>query len=304
MITRSVFLMALAAALALAQEPSTFTMAVPHEAAVAYPAQEEFNVKVPPPGADVLFLRTEVAGSGEVVKGAPYSAETITEFTQTLADGNVIRHKQTGNIYRDSEGRTRREQSLGRIGNLPMPQKAVQLTFINDPVAGVSYVLDANRKTAEKLPMMKGAFEAGIAAGGPGHMGFAGGGGTRIMHSTRAVRALPATTQGEAQSESETRVIEGVQTVGNRTTHTIPAGEIGNERPIETVSERWYSPELQTVVMSKQVDPRMGETTYRLANVNRDEPARSLFEVPADYTVTEGPQKMMLHERHEIKQNK
>ena len=70
---------------------------------------------------------------------------------------------------------------------------------------------------------------------------------------------------------------------------TIPAGEIGNELPINIVSERWYSPELQTIVMTRRSDPRMGETVYRLTNINRSEPARSLFEVPADYTVKEGP---------------
>jgi hypothetical protein len=83
--------------------------------------------------------------------------------------------------------------------------------------------------------------------------------------------------------------IGGVEAEGTKTTVTIPAGEIGNERPIEIVSERWYSPELQTVVMTRHSDPRFGETSYRLANIDRSEPARSLFEVPAGYTIEEGP---------------
>jgi hypothetical protein len=70
---------------------------------------------------------------------------------------------------------------------------------------------------------------------------------------------------------------------------TIPAGEIGNERPIQIVDERWYSPELQTVVMTKHSDPRFGETVYRLTNIDRNEPARALFEVPADFTIKDGP---------------
>jgi hypothetical protein len=68
---------------------------------------------------------------------------------------------------------------------------------------------------------------------------------------------------------------------------TIAAGEIGNELPIQIIAERWYSPELQQVVMSKQSDPRFGETTYRLTNISRGEPSRSLFELPSDYTVRE-----------------
>ena len=84
------------------------------------------------------------------------------------------------------------------------------------------------------------------------------------------------------------QTIEGVEAEGTRSTITIPAGEIGNERPIEIVSERWYSPELQMVVMTRHSDPRTGEMTYKLTNINRTEPAKSLFEVPSDYTIKEG----------------
>ena len=95
---------------------------------------------------------------------------------------------------------------------------------------------------------------------------------------------------GKVRKESlGKQTIEGVEAEGTRETFTIGAGEIGNEQPIQVVSERWYSPELQTVVMSRHSDPRFGETTFRLTNINRSEPARSLFEVPADYTVKEGP---------------
>ena len=85
------------------------------------------------------------------------------------------------------------------------------------------------------------------------------------------------------------QTIEGVEAEGTRTVTTIPAGKIGNERPIEIVFERWYSPELQTVIMTRHNDPRFGETIYRLTNISRDEPSRSLFEVPAGYTVKETP---------------
>jgi hypothetical protein len=85
------------------------------------------------------------------------------------------------------------------------------------------------------------------------------------------------------------QLIEGVEADGTRTTVTIPAGEIGNERPIDIVEERWYSPELQTLVLSKRTDPMSGDMTYRLTNINRNEPVRSLFEVPSDYKIKEGP---------------
>ncbi|MGI8996871.1 MAG: hypothetical protein ACR2GW_09405, partial [Pyrinomonadaceae bacterium] len=97
--------------------------------------------------------------------------------------------------------------------------------------------------------------------------------------------ALPAAQSQAVKETLGKQSIEGVEAEGTRTTLTIPAGAIGNERPINIVSERWYSPELQLVLMSKHSDPRFGETTYRLTNINRSEPARTLFEVPGDYTL-------------------
>jgi hypothetical protein len=80
---------------------------------------------------------------------------------------------------------------------------------------------------------------------------------------------------------------EGVIAEGSRTTFTIPAGKIGNERPLDIVDERWYSPELETVISTRHVDPRNGETTYRLTNISRSEPSSTLFEVPADFKINE-----------------
>ncbi|HEY1403787.1 MAG TPA: hypothetical protein VGB05_06655, partial [Pyrinomonadaceae bacterium] len=103
-------------------------------------------------------------------------------------------------------------------------------------------------------------------------------------HASEGERVKPVTESLGKQ------MIEGVEAEGTRTTITFPAGMMGNERPINIVSERWYSAELQTVVLTKHSDPRFGETSYRLTNINRSEPSRTLFEVPSDYTVKEGRQ--------------
>ena len=81
------------------------------------------------------------------------------------------------------------------------------------------------------------------------------------------------------------QTIEGVAATGTRKTITIPAGQIGNEQPISIVSENWYSPELKMTIVSKRNDPRVGETEFRLTNIQRGEPAASLFQVPAGYEV-------------------
>jgi hypothetical protein len=175
--------------------------------------------------------------------------------------------------------------------------------FINDPVAGVNYVLESDTKTARKLPTGKMAMGAGMAMAG--RMSTAGSetiqykanGSETVQFKGKTARALPATATDPKQETLPKQVIEGVMAEGTRSTITIPAGEMGNELPILVVSERWYSPELKMVLMTKHSDPRMGETVYRLTRLQRAEPAHSLFEVPADYTVKEDEpgQRMMIH---------
>jgi hypothetical protein len=262
-----------------------------------------------PPGGDFLFLATEMSFGGKVVKGSPYSAVAVTESTQTLSDGNRIVNKSNAAVYRDSEGRTRREQTLRAIGPLAKGGEPRQIIFITDPVAGINYHLDPQEHVAYKMPPMNFKFEKRVPPPPPeGAAGVPRVDVPRVDHEEFTIQIQPdvliqkkGTEAGvsvgwigpqnrNAQTESLGKQnIEGVEAEGTRTTVTIPAGEIGNEKAIEIVSERWYSAELQTVVMSRHSDPRFGENTYRLTNISRTEPARSLFEVPADYTFKEGP---------------
>ena len=93
-------------------------------------------------------------------------------------------------------------------------------------------------------------------------------------------------TKGETTKEDlGEQTIEGVLAKGTRTTTILPAGAVDNEQSIRIVSEEWFSPDLQVLVLTRHSDPRVGETTYRLLNVTRTEPAPSLFELPAGYTV-------------------
>jgi len=271
----------------------------------------------PPPDANFVFMASESFG-GKTVKGAPYSAEAVTESIQTLSDGNRIINRSTSSLYRDSEGRTRREQSLKGLGIFGgAGEEPTQTIFISDPVAGVTYSLDSKSHTAHKgLPFtfeftrkpgetIEGrTFEfkvaPGTAAGASGNVMMtaplpAPGPGVRVAHAAEGVstfvfKSKSANSNDVKEEQLGKQNIEGVEAEGTRTTTTIPAGEIGNERAIEIVSERWYSPELQLVVMTRHSDPRFGETTYKLTNINRTEQAKSLFEVPAGYTIKEGPQ--------------
>jgi len=235
------------------------------------------------------------------VLGAPYSATTTNEHVQTLADGNRIVQTTTGSTARDFQGRTRQDTVLPAIGNLSA-DNAPHLIFIHDPVAHTSYTLNLTEKTAQKMPGV--AVAGGSAAGGTFTMRVVDGNGAPPlpppdeMPTTIAAQGPDVffekhlITEGQSQANTEdlgSQTMEGVLVKGTRTTHTISAGQIGNEQPITIVTEVWTSPDLKTVVYSKRSDPRIGEQTFRLTNIVRGDQNPSLFTVPADFKIVDAP---------------
>ncbi|MGD0298728.1 MAG: hypothetical protein ABSE86_16615 [Bryobacteraceae bacterium] len=259
------------------------------------------------------------AGSAHPVLGAPYSATVVNESVQTLADGNRIVQKSTGTTARDSEGRTRNDAALPMIGNMS-PTGAPHLVFIVDPVAQTSYTLNLDEKTAHG---MLGKIVTDQTPGGPDVAAAKWFARTSALPATLSTMPPPPPPIGgpmgpvtvsisgqkldldKEQAESRTedlgiQVIEGVNAQGVRSTRTITTGEIGNEKPIEIVTEVWTSPDLKTIVMSKRTDPRSGEQTFRLTNITRSEPDPALFTVPADFkTVEAGKDKIFFYQSKE-----
>jgi hypothetical protein len=227
------------------------------------------------PGPIPFGDRIEILGfggwhGGKVVTDAPFSAVATTQTVQTLADGTTITHKTQVNLYRDSQGRFRKEVKLLSIGPLATSERDRTFIIIQDPVAAATYVLNPNRKIARQLPQ--------FAENGPRMKG-------RFIFNEQNANA-----KSDMQTESlGTQVFSGVTAQGTRYTRVIPAGQIGNDKPITISSEIWYSPNLQMVVMSKRSDPRFGVTTYTLSNIQRTEPPESLFTVPSDFTLKQGP---------------
>jgi hypothetical protein len=202
-----------------------------------------------------------------------------------LADGNRIVQKSTSTVYRDSLGRERREETLPAIGSLAPQPDSPQIISISDPVAGVNYSLNTREHVAIKLPPLLSLpaggvdkkFNVIVNQGGPGPGPAAG----RVM----IYRKDSSTQTAPNVEQLGWKVIEGVQAEGTRSTITIPAGQVGNDRPIEIVDEQWRSPDLQVIVSSKH--PRLGETVYSLTNISRAEPPATLFQVPSDYTIND-----------------
>ncbi|MET0346312.1 MAG: hypothetical protein ABW218_08615 [Casimicrobiaceae bacterium] len=247
----------------------------------------------------LAFVAGEFGGTREIVKNAPYSADAINESIQSLADGNRIVKRRTTQLARDGYGRTRQERK-GEHGSA---------IYIFDPIDGKSYALNGERKVAVRIPrvplppapLSPDAAGPGVEAR-PGRVVVHKGEGRDDEVRVEVVRIggdapslvaplaplpplmLPTLPRGKGETKKlGTKEFDGVKADGTQTTHTIPAGEIGNEKPLVITSERWFSPEYNIVVYAKQSDPRTGDTIYRLANFKRGEPPADLFKVPADY---------------------
>jgi hypothetical protein len=276
------------------------------------------------PGTTMIYRSQSIAlgpGKAAPVSGAPYSADITVEMDQTLADGTHITQTMTGSTERDSQGRTRQDAPLPKIGNLAA-ENPPHIIFIMDPVAQVAYTLNLTDKTAQKMPMSSGAGPGpmpGIAimtrgaavpdgaappgAPGPGEGGpvfiqssgvAAGSGGGLMPPPIILQKSVIAGDSSDVKTEDlGSQTMQGLEVTGTRTTRTIPAGQIGNDRPISIVTEVWTSPDLKTIVYSKRSDPRMGEQTFKLRNITLGDPDPSLFTVPADFKVVEGPQRVL-----------
>ena len=279
-------LLVTAAASGLAQEPAKFT--------VAYDPQS------------MAPARTSTVVETRITIGRPYSAEATTEFVQVLGDGNKIVRKATVRVHRDGEGRTRREE-LAADGT-------VKSVSIYDPVAHITYVLDPATRTARKsavvvvMPEDRQKIELKMMT----EHQASGRVGSRVMivkpeelpaqaapdemrkRMAETVVAAgrgrgviqPAVRSDDVNEESlGQKMFDGVLADGKRVTTVLPAGSIGNQQPITVLSEQWFAPDLEILVMTRHSDPRTGETSYSLSNITRGEPAAGLFDVPADYTI-------------------
>jgi TonB family protein len=353
------------------------------------------------------FFSQEMSFDNRLVKGAPFSADIVSETIQTLPDGNRIVQRSEGRIYRDSQGRTRNERTYQMGGS----SEQRQVINILDPVAGSGYSLNPETRIARKnihffAPVSDLFLTPPFNPNAPSHLprgvpsGVPGGvpGGVAPPETTPATPAKPiqpkkinvagevlqgaaikkvpppyppiakaARVSGAVQvlitinenggvieanaisghpllrdaalqaarqwlfkpteiagvavkvqgiltfnftlndeepvpdpyprsaqkyttntEQLGKQMVEGVECEGTRSVTTMPAGAIGNERPIETVNETWHSPELKMTILSKRSDPRFGESTYRVTNIIRSEPDAALFQIPSEYTIIDG----------------
>ena len=253
-------------------------------------------------------VQTDGPLTDNIVANVPFSAEAVTTVTQTLADGTKIEQGTTTKWYRDSLGRVRREQTVIGLDRLnPSAQPQTTITFDSVPGDQNPYTLNPATKTArrgaravqwlggvqwlgtyfsnnDRTTRRSGIVELPLLADALTNKANLFRSYERTIRAGLATAPIPADLKATVE-QLGSRQIEGVKATGWRSTTTIPAGRIGNDRPIQVVEEQWDSPELNMVVLSRFSDPRTGVVEYRLTNITRSEPRADLFQVPSDYTV-------------------
>jgi hypothetical protein len=197
------------------------------------------------------------------VKGLPYSGEGITTVKLTMFDGTKMERTVTAKFFRDSAGRTRREQTVVGLEALDPNNDFRAVVHVVDPVAGVLYTLNPATRTADRLPLS-------------------------LFQGGRKPLSVPIDF-GKKEQDLGVKDIDGLPAKGTRTTTTIPSGRSGNDRPIDIIDERWESVELKVLLRSVHRDPRSGDIEYALTKISRTEPAASLFQVPSGYTIRDLP---------------
>ena len=233
-------------------------------------------------------------GGGVVtgIKGRPFSADIINQTDQSLADGNHYREVH-GKVFRDAEGRTRHEMELRAA---PDGSQQDVITIL-DPIAQIYVHLEPETKTATLYaygPLGIGTpirATASSEKAGPQAMAAPSVTSNADKHR-RSVPGVAAGNFGVPTREVEqlgTKVIEGFTVTGTRQTTITPAGSVGNDQPIVSSFETWFSNDLQIYLLTIMKNPQ-GETTYKLVDIHAGDPDPQLFQVPADYTVNDNTQ--------------
>jgi hypothetical protein len=213
--------------------------------------------------------------SGTGLKGLPFSAEFVSQTVQTLSDGTHITHQQKQVQARDSQGRTRNELYSQDAAGADSGPGQLLVVIIMDPVSGQFIHLSPQQKTATVNPAF--AAKAGPPPAAPKESVS-----QPVIHRSSSPHQISTEKLG-----GET--IDGVYAEGTRTTEVIRAGTDGNDRDITVVTEKWVSPDLKIEVRSKKADPRSGERTTEVRNLDRGEPDPALFQIPPDYKVQTQP---------------
>jgi hypothetical protein len=247
------------------------------------------------PAASSNFLEMDgLEFERKVVEGAPFSATLVIETVQALPNGNSKTSRSVSLIYRDAQGRTRRDRMPSGLSDTAITSITPQITTINDPITGFFYILEHRTNIARRGILSRqtdqGSNEYRLSIKESASWGKAGF--SQLLPVPATSEAKKKFERADSSSSSEPkrellgqREIERLSAEGTRITMSVPTGKIGNERPVDTIVERWYSSDLKTVLLIERSDPRFGNSVFRLTSIERTAPAALLFSVPTEFKI-------------------
>lgn len=215
--------------------------------------------------------------------GLPFSADVVEENDKLLADGNRIHYEVHGKIFRDSKGRMRTETEAPVFNSESKPFVHINIT---DLVEGRIIFLDTEHKIATVTLLGQPTAHAAVTTPKD----------SADQHPkvqpvpTVQGHLLPPPTPDPAPEDLGTSQIEGFTVQGTRSTHIMNAGMIGNDKPIATTTERWFSIEFKMDLVNFSDSPEAGKHVRKLVNIRAGEPDPLLFQIPPDFKIKEMPQ--------------
>lgn len=199
--------------------------------------------------------------------GAPFSLKLAAAWTRQLNHGGSFTLANERRIVRDGRGRIYQERWI--LVPKDGPVKSTMNVFqITDPEQHTWYNCETSTKVCELL----------------------------TYHLTTEQIYLPAITQtGPMQNGKGTlkhedlgmETIEGIETHRYRETQSLNPGVMGNDEPMVTVREFWYSDDLGIDLRSIVDSPISGMQVFEVKDLSRGEPDPALFLVPDDYQVVD-----------------
>ena len=216
-------------------------------------------------------------GGSRGTSAPPFSGTLKATFEQKLPDGNSIHGVTRTRQARDSMGRTRTEFvqgcERGEDGQ-PTPMMSVN---VNDPVLKTSMNWQVNSQGTPKIVRIFHQNEVPVKQPSP----------EQLAERQKMARLHQPPKEEFRTEDLGTNSFNGVTAQGSRKVRMIPAGEEGNELPLEVIDEMWMSKQLRLTLKMIHDDPRQGRTTAEFEELSLTEPDPGLFAVPAGYKVEE-----------------
>jgi hypothetical protein len=199
--------------------------------------------------------------------GQPFSATVTIEVKRELKDGSVWQRVATSLIARNSQGQIHNEAHM--FVPLGLDRESTLLSVhIYDPQKRLNTFLNLNTHIARQSTLLREP-----AAAPPANW------------AQMDQRFRPSTN---VQLEDlGTQMMEGFYVHGYRRTNTYDAKSTGTGRSIVVTDEYWYAEDIRLNLLEKHNDPRKGDFTTTVTQVNRTEPAGELFVVSPGFKVVD-----------------